>query len=659
LAGPEFPIFELSVRNYVVFLSPDKLNQPATSRGHEKESPKLAMRQKRMELAMTWNSKEWRLRRIHSTTHFIGKEFSYVRPDKLVPLGIFESSQLSELKFNIVGNLKCNNLSIIMSDPNFLIAAWIKIRSNSKNLSSSFNNGTLDGIKLSWFEKTANTMRNGVFKFSPVRKTYVSKPDGKKRTLTVPSPKDKIVQEAMRFLLMLIFEKDFSQDFYGGVSGKSCHSALNQIKLQFSQDNWYIGGDIKFPALNRQIIVELLKTKIEDQAFIDLIYKYLKICYGEKSDIKTISKGGILSPMLASIYIIPFDNWVNSYLKPKYTKGKKKQANPAYTKMTRTGKVIDHSTRSCISHDKNFIRLHYVRYADVFLMGLNGPKKFCKQIILECKTFLLEKLKLTLNEENTKITHGEQESALFLGHRVHKTELKSMKVAYNSQKKLTRRVTNTILDGPVDLIVEKLIKQGYAKKNGAPTRNGKFVNYTLFDLVDHFQTVERGILQFFNLANNYGRIAARVHYILKYSCALTIASKMKLKTLRRVFNKYGKNLNIKDQTKTTIISYPTINYKRPKTFVQTPMLDFSSLEKSLDKYDNRLRRGRQDLKGLCLLCGSQEKIEIHHVHKLSKSLKRKDYLSKVMARMNRKQIPVCKNCHTKIHKGIYDGKQIK
>jgi group II intron reverse transcriptase/maturase len=553
-----------------------------------------------------------------------------------------------------------------MSDPDFLISAWVKIRSNSGSLTPTFSKETLDGIELSWFEKTANTMRNGVFKFSPSRKIYIPKSNGKKRALTISSPKDKIVQEAMRFLLMLIFENDFSPDSHGWVTGRGCHSALNQIKLQFSQDNWFIEGDIneQFPTLNHQIIVELLKTKIEDQAFIDLIYKYLKIGYGEKPYLVTpmrigTSQGGVLSPILANIYMIPFDNWVNFYLKPKYTKGKRKKANPAYTKMIRSGKVTDHSIRSFISHDKNFIRLHYVRYADDFIMGLNGPKEFCKQIISECKTFLLEKLKLTLNIEKTKITHSEQESALFLGHRVHKTKLRSMKLAYNAKNKLTRRVTNTILDGPVDQIVAKLIKKGYAKKNKAPTRNGKFTNYPLYDLVEHFRMVEKGLLQYFNLANNYGRIAARVHYILKYSCALTIASKMKLKTLKKVFSKYGKNLNIKDQAGKTLISYPTISYKRPKIVVQTPILDFSTLENHIDKYDGRLRRGRKDLEGPCLLCGSSEKIEIHHVRKLSKSSKRKDYLSTIMARMNRKQIPVCQKCHIKIHNGTYDGKQIK
>jgi group II intron reverse transcriptase/maturase len=552
-----------------------------------------------------------------------------------------------------------------MSDPNFLIAAWTKTRSNRGSLTFAPNKKTLDSINYSWFKETANTMRNGMFQFSPSRRIYISKPNKKKRPLTISSSRDKIVQEAMRFLLMLVFENSFSKNSHGWVSNRGCHTALNQIKLQFAQDNWFIEGDIdqQFENLNHQILVNQLKTKINDQAFIDLIFKYLRAGYGESSN-KIVStrlgiiQGGVLSPVLANIYMTPFDKWVENHLIPKYTKGIRKKANPVYTKMIRSGKVTDHSISSLYSHDRNFIRLHYVRYADDFIMGLNGPKIYCEQIVDECRIFLYEQLKLSLNTEKTKITHSQLDSAQFLGYRVHKTKLSKMKISYNLKGKLTRRTTNTILDGPIDQIVARLTKRGYTKKNGSPTRNGKFINHTLYDMVNHYKMVEKNILQYYKLANNYGRVAARVHYILKYSCALTIASKMKLKTLRRVFNKYGKNLNIKDESGKIITNYPTVDYRRPRKFFITPILDYSSLELYIDKYDSRVQRGRKDLKGPCTLCGSNQEIEIHHVRKLSKA-KRKDYLSSMMAKMNRKQIPVCKKCHIKIHQGVYDGKQIK
>jgi group II intron reverse transcriptase/maturase len=552
-----------------------------------------------------------------------------------------------------------------MSDQNFLIAAWVRIRSNSESLTFVSSKKTLSGITLSWFKKAANTMRNGIFQFSPFRKIYISKSDGKKRFLTVPSLRDKIVQEAMRFLLMLVFEGDFSKNSYGWVSGRGCHTALNQIKMEFAQDNWFIKGDIdqQFSSLNHQVLVNLLKTKIDDQAFIDLIYKYLKVGYGESADkiVKMcigVSQKGVLFPVLANIYMTSFDKWVEKDLIPKYTKGKRKKANSGYTKMTRFGKVTNHSIPSLYAHDQNFIRLHYVRYADGFIMGLNGPKIYCKQIVDECKTFLFEQLKLILNIEKTKITHSQLDSVTFLGYRLYKTKLKKMKISSNLKAQLSHRTTNIILDGPIDRIVKKLSECGYTKKDGSPTRNGRFINHTLYGMIEHYKMVERGILQYYKLANNYGRVAARVHYILKYSCALTIASKMKLTTLRRVFNKYGKNLNIKNESGKIITNYPVVDYRRPKKFIITPILDYSSLEAYIDLYDCRVQRGYKDLKSLCVLCGSNQDIEIHHVQKLSKT-KLKDYLSNMMSRMSRKQVSVCKKCHIKIHQGVHNSKRVK
>ena len=664
LAGSEVPIKCLSVRNCVVFLSPSEFNKPATRSSFRKGSPKLALRRKQTEFAMTRNSKEWGLRRVHSTVTSCRKGPSHVRFDKDMLSGVYESNQLNLLRSYIISNKKCNNLSIIMSDPDFLTAAWVRVGLNSGSLTPPLNSETLDKIDSVWFQKTANTMRNGIFQFSPSKRTFIFKSDGKKRLLTVISPKDRVVQEAMRFLLMLVFENDFSKNSHGWATGRGCHKALNQIKMQFARDNWFIEGDIdqQFSSINHQILVNLLETKIDDQAFIDLVYKYLKVGYGESSHKITqrslgISQGGVLYPILANIYMTPFDKWIESYLIPKYTKGKRNKSNLTYTKTRHFVKVTDHSIHSLKSHDRNYIKLHYVRYADDFIMGLSGPKVYCKQIIEECRIFLFEQLKITLNIEKTRITHSQLDSAKFLGYRVYKTKLSKMKISYNLKGKLIRRTTNTVLDGPIDQIVESLKQRGYVNKKGSPTKNGRFINHTLYHVVEHYKMVEKGILQYYKLANNYGRVAARIHYILKYSCALTIASKMKLTTLRRVFNKYGKNLNIKNELGEIITNYPTVNYRRTKKFNMTPIFDYSSLEAYIDQYDRRVQRSRKDLKGPCVLCGSTKKIEIHHVRKLSKT-KQKDYLSIMMARMNRKQIPVCQKCHIKIHQGVYDGKRI-
>jgi len=140
-----------------------------------------------------------------------------------------------------------------------------------------------------------------------------------------------------------------------------------------------------------------------------------------------------------------------------------------------------------------------------------------------------------------------------------------------------------------------LIEKNYAKRNGNPTRNGRFINHNLADIINHYKTVERKIIYYYSLANNYSNLAVKVHFILKYSCILTIASKMKLKTKKKVFKKYGKDLNILNEKGKIIACYPTIDYRKPKKIYT----------KSIKKYDkdlvktleSRLNRGRKDLKG--------------------------------------------------------------
>lgn len=151
------------------------------------------------------------------------------------------------------------------------------------------------------------------------------------------------------------------------------------------------------------------------------------------------------------------------------------------------------------------------------------------------------------------------------------------------------------------------------------------------------------------MASNYGRVAARVHYILKYSCALTIASKMKLNTLRKVYNKYGKKLTVKDEKRKVMATYPTASYKKTKIPIK---LDKNCTPDNLvDKLSQRIHRGRKDLEGNCHLCGAISNIEVHHVKSLRKGPKKPDFLTSVMIRMNRKQIPLCESCHNKTHAG--------
>lgn len=130
---------------------------------------------------------------------------------------------------------------------------------------------------------------------------------------------------------------------------------------------------------------------------------------------------------------------------------------------------------------------------------------------------------------------------------------------------------------------------------------------------------------------------------------------MKLKTLRGAFKRYGKNLTVKVQDGS--ISYPKISYKRPRKLIRRPD-DIFSFEKYFEGLVYRHKNHIGNLKGPCIVCGSLENIEVHHVRALKDIGRRKDWLLITMAKYSRKQVPVCKACHIKIHKGTYDGAKL-
>ena len=131
---------------------------------------------------------------------------------------------------------------------------------------------------------------------------------------------------------------------------------------------------------------------------------------------------------------------------------------------------------------------------------------------------------------------------------------------------------------------------------------------------------------------------------------------MKLKTKKKVFKKYGKDLKILNDKGKIITSYPTISYKRPRkisNFVKRFEEDF------IKKIDIRVNRGRKDLKGPCVVCGSSENIEVHRVRLLRKRPRKGNFLKDMMSKMNRKQVSLCKSCHQQVHSGRYDGKSFR
>jgi RNA-directed DNA polymerase len=241
--------------------------------------------------------------------------------------------------------------------------------------------GNLQGLQ--------NSLKSGTFVACPVRRVYIPKANGKMRPLGIPSIRDRIVQEAVRMVLEPIFEADFSQFSFGFRPNRCTMDAVSYL-LRNAQECrgyfWAIEGDISayFDTICHRKLMKLLKRRIDDTRLLDLIWKFLRAGVMEQRFFKDTTlgtpQGGIVSPLLANIYLHELDRYMEKYTGlPK-------------------GKRSDRRRRGLA----NFV---YARYADDFVILGNGTRDQALEMRKEVHDYLRDDLRLALSLEKTKVTH--------------------------------------------------------------------------------------------------------------------------------------------------------------------------------------------------------------------------------------------------------------
>jgi retron-type reverse transcriptase len=667
MVGFEIPYFYCKnmrgVENYIVFSILNQSKQPARSSRLIGEGPKGRYFQKRSEFGISRNTKVWGKRRIHSTVFICGKGSSKFMIGDAWFEGQEIKNQFQKLLKDLKYNKRANNLTTILSSYNFLIGCYLNIKLKPSNLIQRLSLETINDIDKNWFKEVVHTFRNGKFNFCPCERLSMPISKGKFRPFIIPSLKDQIIQEGMKILLECIFNNQFRDSSHAFRPGRGSYTALNQIRLHFGKSNWFIKGDInqQYRTIDHNILVNILREKIQDEPFIDLIYKYMRVGYGEKSNTPASMKlnfirGGLISPILFNIYMHSFDKWMEDVLILKYTKKKRKKDNLEHSKMIREhSSDIDKDINVIGANSFHFRQVTYVRYMDDFLIGVIGSKETCMKIREEVKVFLESHLAMTINIDETHITHSKTGKVLFLGYDIFCISGSKMLIERYLSKQLFGKTNQIILNAPIKRVVENLQLKGFLNRKKQPTRCGRYINIDLWSIVDSYKSIEQGVMNYYFMADNYRRLAARVHYSLKYSCALTISSKMKLKTMRRVFKCYGKNLKITIGEKS--ISYSNISYKRPQKNIFKSDDNFS-FEDFFNNLVYSQDRCMVNLKGSCVVCGSFNNIKVYDVRALKGISNEKDWLFTTMYKYSRNKVSVCKYCYIKIHKGIYVRKNL-
>ena len=200
-------------------------------------------------------------------------------------------------------------------NPEFYLLAYKNIYANEGSMTAGLDGVTIDGMSFHRIDKIIASMKDHSYNPNPARRTYIAKKSNpaKRRPLGIPSGDDKLVQEVVRMILESIYEPTFSDASHGFRPKKSCHTALAKIQKTFTGAKWFVEGDIQacFDSFDHHVLIDILRKKIKDEAFIGLMWKFLKAGYMEQWTYHTtysgVPQGSGMSPILANIYLNELD----------------------------------------------------------------------------------------------------------------------------------------------------------------------------------------------------------------------------------------------------------------------------------------------------------------------------------------------------------------
>ena len=569
----------------------------------------------------------------------------------------------------------------LFSEEMFAVA-YQRIYAKQGNMTPGTDGKTIDEMSLERIERLIVSLKDESYQPHPARRVYIPKKNGKKRPLGIPSFEDKLVQEVVRLLLEAIYEGHFEGTSHGFRPHRSCHTALGMIQKSFAGAKWFIEGDIKgfFDNIDHNVLISILRERISDERFLRLIRKFLNAGYVEDWKYnKTYSgtpQGGIISPMLANIYLDKFDKYIKEYA-AKFRKGDRRSINPEYWRLNnkknwlkkKLQKTSDEQIRKSYLYeiaqlskqmlstphkdamDADFRRMQYVRYADDFLISVIGSKSECETIKADITQFMREQLKLELSDEKTLITHA-QDKAKFLGYEIFIR--KSDAVKRNKDGVLKRDFNGAVVLTLNSAVIQKKLTE----YNALEVRNiaGKGIWWSKprrymtpmkpEDILAQYNAETRGLYNYYSLAANVSKECASFAFIMKMSMFKTLGWKLNT-SARKVRQKYQKD-------KDFVIPYNDAKGKQKyRVFYNEGFkkrnaqfdVDYDKLPQTMyvpyPSLVERLKDGR------CELCGKEGKVVMHHVRTLTK-LKGNNEWEKLMLKRHRKTLVVCEDCNSMI-----------
>lgn len=379
-------------------------------------------------------------------------------------------------------------------------------------------------------------------------------------------------------------------------------------------------------------------------------------------------QGGVASPILANIYLDRLDQFVEQVLIPANTRGGARRRNPRWAAV-KSGAAY-HRRRghwakaqalrkemlhlpSSDPRDPEYRRLRYVRYADDFLLGFTGTKAEAEDITRQLRAFLCDTLKLELSEDKTLITHATTQAARFLGYEVVNQQ------ADDKHDRLGRRKVNGRigLRLPLDALQKRC---ALYLRNDKPKARMELVNDTDHTIVSRYQAEFRGVVQYYLLAQNVSWLW-KLEWVMRRSLSRTLAVKHK-SPVRRLIRKYQASVQTEHGPMKCLQVVVERGGGKPPLVAQFGGIPLRRRREAtlVDRTPQMARNARTELlqrllADECEMCGSTERVEVHHIRRLSDLNVRghrakPEWVQQMVAR-RRKTLVVCRACHLAIHAG--------
>jgi len=402
---------------------------------------------------------------------------------------------------------------------------WLRVAAHETLRNKGSETAGIDGMTKSNFLgdlegniiQLKEALKAKTFEPMPVRRVYIPKANSeKKRPLGIPTLFDRIVQNALRMILEPIWEADFSKHSYGFRPNRSTYDCITYLEKRLLGSSgatyqWVIEGDIAsyFDTIPHRRLIKAVKRRVADRNIRDLLWKFLRagVMYRDKMQ-ETLTgtpQGGIVSPLLANIYLHELDRYMESnYLSLSHEK--------------RRGR-----------RNRGLANFLYARYADDWVVLCNGTKTQALAMKEELKGVLKEQ-GLELSEEKTKVTHI-KDGFDFLGYRIIRSIGTSGKMV------------------PKVHIPEKAVKRfrQEIKRKLNPSSTNEAANAKITAL----NQLIRGWCEYYRHSNNPGKTFDKLDYVLYWEMSHWLGTKYKIR-ISRVLRRFSRDNTLGTKTRKLI-----------------------------------------------------------------------------------------------------------